>query len=180
MYLPAEGIKADIRWNTFDVNNVYNTIEFGYGKSVKSGTAIANNTFTGKTNTHNHINIYTVEPGAKIEIYNNTFEISKNAIRLSNTTKSTAEFAISNNTYNETDINEDEAGFIIMQMSTQDSDEFSKYTITSTNNKGPAGKVLTSDKTDKKYRFEYYASYDGRTVYDNLADGKNAKVIFKK
>ena len=189
IYLPVDGVVADIRVNnTFNVDNIYNTIQFGPGKAVGSGTIISNNTFKGKTGTHNHINIYTVADGAKITIERNTFEYSGNAIRLSNTTGVSAEFTISNNTYATTDENKyvdsynEEcacAGFIVMQMSKEGSDEFSKYTITAIDNKGPNGKVLTADKSDKKYRFEYYASADGNTVKDNLEDGKNANIKFE-
>ena len=179
IYLPVDNVVADIRLNTFNVKNIYNTIEFGYGKAVGNGIIISNNSFVGKDNTHNHINIYTVQEGAKITIERNNFDISANAIRLSNTSGASAEFAINKNTYNETDSNEQHAGFIVMQMSKENSDEFSKYTITSSNNKGPNGTLLTDSKSDKKYRFEYYASADGKTVYDNLDNGKNAKITFK-
>ncbi len=183
LYLPADGVVANIQLNTFNVNNVYNTIQFEPGKAVGSGTIISNNKFEGTTNTHNHINIYAVQEGAKITIENNTFDISANAIRLSNTTGASAEFAINKNTYKETDSTTDYAGFILMQIagSGENADDFSKYTITAKDNRGPNNKVLTDKKEDKTLRFEYYASANGTQVSDDNPKGKdkNAKVIFE-
>lgn len=182
IYLPVANVVADIRGNTFKVDNIYNTIQFGPGCAVASGTTISDNKFVG-TNTHNHINIYTVQENAIINIENNSFDVSANAIRLSNTTGKSAKFVISDNTYEKTDSITEYAGFIVMQLSGsgKDADDFSKYEITAKDNKGLEGRVLTADKTDNRYRFEYYASADGKQVGNNNMNGanKNAKVTFK-
>ena len=174
----TNNILADIRWSTFNTDKIYNTIEFGYGKAVASGTVVSSNEFKG-TPLHNHINIYTVAPEAVIEIESNVFDVSKNAIRLSNTTEANATFWISYNRYTETDSNPEHAGFVVMQNS-EGADDFSKYTIISNRNKGKGDVFLTKDKSNKQNRFEYYASADGKTVGDNNPEGtgKNATVIF--
>ncbi len=127
LYIPVDNIKATIYGNTFVTDNIYNTIEFGYGKSVASKTYILENYFEGK-NKNNHINIYTVQDNAEISISRNKFEYSGNAIRLSNTSNATATFTVSSNRYKDTIENNDYKGFILLQ-ATNHLENFNNYTI---------------------------------------------------
>ncbi len=175
LYLPSDNIVTKIRWNEFETDKIYNTIEFGYGNPVGDGTEIYLNDFKGKSD-NNHINIYTVQDNANINISSNTFENSNNAIRLSNTTNSTAIFTINYNKYKNT-TDDQYQGFLLLQNSKNN--DFSKYTIKVYHVIGPDGTYVTSDSTEKE-RFLYYASDDGLEVNDDNTQlsGKNANVLF--
>ncbi len=174
--LRVTGGVATIEGNTFDTENVYNTIELPQVNELQTGTTIANNKFLGSSN-HNHINFYRIADNAVINITGNYFEYSGNALRMSELShsKRNVTFNITDNTYDATDTSSENlyAGFVIYQADTDDED-LSGYKLNVTNLIGPSGTKIT-ESTSGEYQFS--ASYDARTG-GKLASERQPKVTF--
>ncbi len=156
-----EGTNADrkinIEGNTFNnCSNVYNTVEFGQDYPVSGNVTIKGNHFAGDSK-NNSISMFTFTNGADITIEDNVFDMSANAVRLSNYTNVNATFNIKNNTFKDSSEN-DYAGFLLMQEVKNES--FSGFTFNVENLIGPNGLQVTAESTGKD-RFCYYYSDHG-------------------
>jgi len=151
----------------------YHVIEFGT-QTVVSKAVIKDNKF-GNICTHNVISFYNYGENATIEISNNEFAYSGNALRLSNVNNGTVVVDIVGNKYLSTDDTDSSAdancssdtygGFAILQDYTGTQD-FSLITMNfSQNFYAPDGAdaVLISEKTDNTVAQGYY-------VYKDKAD----------
>ena len=103
---------------------------------VANGSYIRNCYFAKEVCTHNAINIYNVEEGATIDINDNYFEYSGNAIRLGVYGSTKCTFNIYNNTYADTDVaNPDYAGLLLIQPVSTSTTTMANMTINLDNNK---------------------------------------------
>lgn len=119
--------------NTDSENNkMYNLFEIR--SRLANGSYIKNCYFAKKCALNNIISLYDVEQGATIEISNNHFESSKNAIRVGFTNHPKCTLKINNNIIDETDIDE-YAGLILVQPYGIKTETFEDVTIEMYNNK---------------------------------------------
>lgn len=121
-----------------DTNSIYNLFE-GRVK-LADGSSISNNYFAKACCTHNIINIYDVEKDASINIENNIFEYSANAIRFGCVGNPSCTINIIGNTYEETDmLYPDYAGLLLIQPYGTQTESYENVDINLTNTKGPEG-----------------------------------------
>lgn len=136
---------VEITDNTFGDGNVYNYIEFGANTIIKNGTNISFNTFTSASCSHNQINIYNFEENAVVNINNNNFEKSANAVRIANRNNATATINMKNNKYDETDSDLNWAGLFLIQPWDSAIEDFNTITINVDGLIGPDDNVITSN-----------------------------------
>lgn len=136
---------VEITGNTFGDGLVYNYIEFGGNTVVKNGTNISNNKFTSSSCTHNQINMYNFEENAIVNINNNYFEKSANALRIANRNNATATINMIGNRYDETDSDLDWAGLFLAQPWNPSVEDFSTITVNVENLIGPGGNLMISN-----------------------------------
>lgn len=140
---------VEITGNTFGDSlypgAVYNYIEFGANTIVKNGTNISNNKFTSSSCTHNQINMYNFEENALININNNYFEKSANALRIANRNNATATINMIGNKYDETDSAFAWAGLFLAQPWDPSVEDFSTITINVENLIGPGGNLMINN-----------------------------------
>ena len=202
VYLPVDAIKAEITNNTFNTQNIYNTIEFGVNTKVGyftgsessdyyKATKISDNIFLGESN-HNHINIYDTYNNALLYINYNKFEYADNAIRLSHTSDSTAKFNVYGNKYTNVGKTSEYNGFMLLQ-STKDDEKFGDYTIEiiglyhgNLSNNLEREQITTiyteenEQDTENKKRVAYYSNKDGSIIkYHSTSDDYYAKISIK-
>lgn len=93
-------------YNLFEINT-----------TLADGSRIANNYFAKECCNHNLINVYNVAEGATVEIENNHFEYSGNAIRVGIIGEPECTINVKNNSYDETDTsnNGEYAGLLLVQ-----------------------------------------------------------------
>lgn len=115
---------------------VYHVFEPNF--TLADGTRIANNYFTKDCCTHNIINIYDVEDGATIYIENNTFECSRNAIRIGLKGNKKCTVIIRNNKYLSTDEKDMWKGLVIIQPYGAATESFENVKIILEGNEVPA------------------------------------------
>ena len=95
-------------------NAYYNLFELN--TKLADGTSISNNYFAKESCNHNAINIYDVEDGATININNNVFEYSANAVRIGTIGDAHCTINMNGNRYIETDSDyPDYAGLFLIQ-----------------------------------------------------------------
>lgn len=122
-----------------EIGSMYNLINMH--NKVASGSYIRNCYFAKEVCTHNIINIYNVEEDAVIEINNNYFEYSANAIRLSIYGESKCVFNIYDNVYEKSDeMYPEYAGLVLIQPVGKSTTSFSNMTVNLDNNKCLANK----------------------------------------
>lgn len=100
----------------YDATNgrIYNLFELACKLSAMS--YIINNKFTRNVCSHNIINIYNVTDNSIIEIENNSFDYSANAIRIGIKGEPTCSIRVTNNIYFDTDKDDPEyAGLLLIQ-----------------------------------------------------------------
>lgn len=140
---------VEITGNTFGDSlypgSVYNYIEFGGNTIVKNGTNISNNKFTSSSCTHNQINMYKFEENALININNNYFEKSANALRIANRNNATATINMIGNKYDKTDSDFAWAGLFLAQPWDPSVEDFSTITINVENLIGPGGNLMINN-----------------------------------
>lgn len=136
---------VEITGNTFGDGNIYNYIEFGGNTIIKNGTNISFNTFTSQSCTHNQINLYNFEENAVVNINNNYFEKSANAVRIANRNNATATINMMNNKYDETDSDLNWAGLFLIQPWDSALEDFNTITINVESLTGPDGNAITSN-----------------------------------
>ncbi len=156
-----EGTNADrkinIEGNTFNnCSNIYNTVEFGQDYPISGNVVIKGNHFTGDSK-NNSISMFTFTDNAVINIEDNIFDMSANAVRLSNYTNVNATFNIKNNTFKDS-TDGDYSGFLLMQEVKNES--FSGFIFNVENLIGPNGAQVTAESVGKD-RFCYYYSDHG-------------------
>ena len=137
--------KVEMTGNIFEDANVYNYIEYGANTVATNGTNISNNRFSKGSCTHNHINIYNFENNAVININDNYFAKSANAIRLSNRNNAVATINMMNDRYDETDSNYGWAGLFLIQPWDASLEDFSTITINVENLIGPSSVPITNN-----------------------------------
>ena len=173
----ALNIKADgvvtIEGNAFtNTDNVYNVIEFSQSVSTASGTTIKGNTFDGD-NKNNIISMFKFEDNTVINIEDNEFAFSGNALRVSNyTNANNVTINISNNKYEGT-LTGAYAGFMLFQAPVQEG--FSGFVVNVTNLIGPSGNLVTADSSGQDV-FCYY--YRDDTVGNILPEEDEATINF--
>lgn len=147
---------ATIESNTFSEckGHIYNLIEFSQNKNYKiSNVNISFNIFAKDSSSNNTISMFQFEDNAVVNITDNVWEYSANALRISNYSKATGvSINCINNTYKETTDGE-YAGFVFTQGTNQNKD-MSGITINLIKLVGPNGKVLT-ENTDGKNKVWY-------------------------
>ena len=117
-----------------DTGAVYNLINLH--NKVADGSYIRNCYFAKEVCKHNVINIYNTEEGATIDINDNYFEYSGNAIRLGVYGSTKCTFNIYNNTYADTDVaNPEYAGLLLIQPVSTSTTTMANMTINLDNNK---------------------------------------------
>jgi len=99
--------------NSENGKKLYNLINIH--STIADGSEISDNYFADSTSSHNIINIYNAVPNSVINIENNVFEKSANAIRIGVSDDDICTININNNTYNATDADEAWAGLVIIQ-----------------------------------------------------------------
>jgi len=130
---------------------------------LKDGSFFNNNYFSENSCSHNHINIYNVAEGATIDIKNNIWEVSKNAIRLGTGYNPQYILNIVGNTYNATDTDEEYAGILLIQPA--------EYTTSWSN------AVINIDKTIHKDNLQLFYLYSSGGKY--LLFNKNNLPVVK-
>lgn len=115
----------------------YNLFELN--STVADGSYIKNCYFAKNACTHNSINIYEVEDNSTIEIANNVFEYSANAIRIGIKGNKTTTINVHDNTYLETDSEVAYAGLILVQPYGKVTESFENVTILMDNNINKSG-----------------------------------------
>ena len=158
--------KVTIEKNTFiNMTNVYNVIEFSQTIVVGNETTISGNEFYGQ-NTNNVINMFNFNNDSVINVLENYFEYSGNALRISNyTNANNIIINIENNKYDNT-LDGDYAGFMLFQEVKNES--FAGITINVKNLIGPDDTKITAE-TVGKYTFGYYYSNHSSLTDDNYA-----------
>lgn len=138
---------VEITGNTFGDGLVYNYIEFGGNTIVKHGTNISNNKFTSSSCTHNQINMYNFEENAIVNINNNYFEKSANALRIANRNNARATINMIGNRYDATDsdLSWAWAGLFLAQPWNPSVEDFSTITVNVENLIGPGGNLMISN-----------------------------------
>ena len=159
--------KVIVEDNEFVNGKSYHVIEFAVSDVAVSEAVIRNNYF-GNICTHNVISFYNFTDDSKITIFDNVFEYSGNAIRISNANNGTAKFEISGNTYISTDntdasadpncSSDTYAGLSMLQDYTGDQDFTKINMVFSQNYYKPVDgtPVLVSDKTANTEAQAYY------------------------
>lgn len=124
-------------------NKFYNLLELGC--KIADGSRITNNYFAKPACTHNIINIYDVEDGATVDIEDNVFEYSGNAVRLGMVGSPKCTINIRKNTYLETDKSDGGAyaGILLIQPYGTQTVSFADTVINLDDNKG--------DETEQLY-----------------------------
>ena len=149
----AKGM-VNMSGNTFiDVKNsaVYNWVEVSIDTNypLATGSKFNSNNFIGKIQ-HNHFSLYTFDDNAEIEMSNNKFEWSINALRISNTSSATVNFTMYNNTYDNTDANNNYqyAGLFYFQdyAAKGETMNFTKMSVAIVNLIGPNGNKMLSNQ----------------------------------
>lgn len=165
--IQATGV-VTIEGNTFtNMNNVYNVIEFSQDVVTANGTTIKGNKFDG-ANKNNIISMYMFEEGTVINIEDNEFAFSGNALRVSNYNNvNNVTFNISNNKYDGT-LTGAYAGFMLFQEVKNES--FSGITVNVSNLIGPSGNLVTADSTGED-KFCYY-------YFDHITNTGEATINF--
>ena len=139
--------------NTFiDVKDsvVYNWVEVGLNREypIATGSKFNSNNFVGKPK-HNHFSLYTFENNAEIEMSNNKFEWSVNALRISNTTSAAVNFTMYNNEYENTDDTDNYiyAGLLFFQdyAAKGTTMDFTRMNVAIVNLIGPGGNKMLSN-----------------------------------
>lgn len=151
-----------ISGNTFEGDGtVYNAIEFTHkdGEGIKELT-IENNVFARESSTNNSISMYWFLNDAVVNIDNNVFERSANAIRISNYNNATGVVInISDNTYHETDDNLEYAGLLLVQG--VKNEDFTGITVNISNLTGPGNKKMTKNGSGED---QIWYSYNTETL----------------
>jgi hypothetical protein len=127
---------------------IYNAIEFSQKVPIENLT-IENNRFVGNLCKNNCISVFEFVDGAKVYIKKNHFDVSVNALRISNyTSAKNVIFYITDNTYDATfsDQNVGYAGFFFCQKVKED-ESYTGMTIIIKNLVGPGGKVMAENGT---------------------------------
>lgn len=165
--IEATGVVTIEDNNFTNMNNVYNVIEFSQSVATANGTTIKGNKFDG-ANKNNIISMFLFEEGTVINIEDNEFAFSGNALRVSNYNNvNDVTFNISNNKYNDT-LSGAYAGFMLFQEVKNES--FSGITVNVNNLIGPSGEKVTADSTGKDV-FCYY-------FFDNVTNTGEATINF--
>lgn len=165
--IKATGVVTIEDNNFTNMNNVYNVIEFSQSVATANGTTIKGNKFDG-ANKNNIISMFLFEEGTVINIEDNEFAFSGNALRVSNYNNvNDVTFNISNNKYNDT-LSGAYAGFMLFQEVKKES--FSGITVNVNNLIGPSGEKVTADSTGKDV-FCYY-------FFDNVTNTGEATINF--
>ena len=165
--IKATGVVTIEDNNFTNMNNVYNVIEFSQSVATANGTTIKGNKFDG-ANKNNIISMFLFEEGTVINIEDNEFAFSGNALRVSNYNNvNDVTFNISNNKYNDT-LSGAYAGFMLFQEVKNES--FSGITVNVNNLIGPSGEKVTADSTGKDV-FCYY-------FFDNVTNTGEATINF--
>lgn len=120
---------VEITDNTFGDGNIYNYIEFGGNTVVPARTNISGNTFTSGSCTHNQINMYNFASNSEVNVNNNYFAKSANAVRIANRNNATATINMNNNKYDETDSDPSYAGLMLAQPWNSSVEDFSTITV---------------------------------------------------
>lgn len=122
-------------------NKLYNLFEIN-GR-IADGSTFSNNYFTKDCCTHNMLNFYEVEDGAVINVDNNVFEYSANAMRVGFKGNAKATININNNEYKETDtqLNGDWGGYLLVQPYGKQTESFENVTININKMKKPEGQI---------------------------------------
>lgn len=165
--IEATGVVTIENNNFTNMNNVYNVIEFSQSVATANGTTIKGNKFDG-ANKNNIISMFLFEEGTVINIEDNEFAFSGNALRVSNYNNvNDVTFNISNNKYNDT-LSGAYAGFMLFQEVKNES--FSGITVNVNNLIGPSGEKVTADSTGKDVFCYYY--------FDNVTNTGEATINF--
>lgn len=147
---------AGVMYNLFELNC-----------KLADGSEISNNYFAKEACMHNVINVYDVADGATINISNNVFEYSANAVRIGciNAPKNVT-IIMKNNTYKETDTSDNGnwAGLFLVQPYGKQTTDMSGITI----------KVDGTVMPDKKGQLYYF--FNNKTADLQLTD-QNAPTI---
>ena len=142
-----------IEGNTFistDKSNVHNAIEFSQNTSKKvTDVTIQDNLFKKGCCGNNGISLFQFEDNAIVNIKNNHFELSANAVRLSNYSSSkNIKINCINNVYDEIDSTVPAyIGFLLLQAVDSYNDDFSGITILFKDLIGPGGKHILENGT---------------------------------
>ena len=165
--IEATGVVTIENNNFTNMNNVYNVIEFSQSVATANETTIKGNKFDG-ANKNNIISMFLFEEGTVINIEDNEFAFSGNALRVSNYNNvNDVTFNISNNKYNDT-LSGAYAGFMLFQEVKNES--FSGITVNVNNLIGPSGEKVTADSTGKDVFCYYY--------FDNVTNTGEATINF--
>ena len=155
--------------------NIYNLFEIN-GR-IADGSTFSNNYFTKACCTHNMFNFYEVEDGAVINVNNNVFEYSGNAMRVGFKGNAKATININNNRYDETDmsLNGDWAGYLLVQPYGKQTESFENVTININNMKKPA---------DSQIGYVYCGENDTQLTEDQMpkvfVDGEKVVLPVRK
>ena len=125
-----------------NINNLYNFFELN--TKLGGHCEISGNYFTKGCAHHNIINLYELADNAVVDIKNNHFEYSGNAIRVGTVdAPQNVKVNIVNNVYDTTDTTDPEyAGLFFVQPYGTRTTSMAGITITATGNKGPRGTQL--------------------------------------
>lgn len=154
-----QSIKLDFEDCYFSgTENVYNAFELNF--QVADGSVIKGNEFSEAVGSHNVINIYDVEDGGTINITDNHFAKSVNAIRIGVKGDKAVEINIVNNEYDTTDMTSPEWGGLVL---------IQPYATATTSMKDVVVNINgTVNNTENPQIYYYYAgANDAALGYDN-------------